>query len=206
MSKRSSSKRWLRRQETDEYVKRAKAEGWRSRAVYKLLEMQERHRLLKPGQRVLDLGAAPGAWSQLAADIVGDEGLVVALDILPMDAISGVEVIHGDFRDEQAYELVMQACGERNLNLVMSDMAPDISGNRSVDQPRAMYLAELAAALAGQTLKPGGAFIVKLFHGEGFDDFVRAMRQSYGAVKVRKPKASRPQSRETYLVATNFRL
>ncbi|MBT8445355.1 MAG: 23S rRNA methyltransferase [Gammaproteobacteria bacterium] len=206
MSKRSSSKRWLRRQETDEYVKRAKAEGWRSRAVYKLLEMQERHRLLKPGQRILDLGAAPGAWSQLAADIVGDEGLVVALDILPMDAISGVEVIHGDFRDEQAYELVMQACGERNLNLVMSDMAPNISGNRSVDQPRAMYLAELAAALAGQTLKPGGAFIVKLFHGEGFDDFVRAMRQSYGAVKVRKPKASRPQSRETYLVATNFRL
>ncbi|MFW2403587.1 MAG: RlmE family RNA methyltransferase, partial [Gammaproteobacteria bacterium] len=182
MAKGSSSKRWLRRQESDEYVKRAKAEGWRSRAVYKLLEIQERHRLIKPGQRVLDLGAAPGAWSQFAAGIVGDKGLVVALDLLPMDSISGVEVIHGDFRDEQVYEQVMKACGERNLDLVMSDMAPNISGNRSVDQPRAMYLAELAADLAGRTLKPGGSFVVKLFHGEGFDDFVRAMRQSYGAV------------------------
>jgi len=206
MSKGSSSKRWLRRQEMDEYVKRAKAEGWRSRAVYKLLEMQERHRLIKPGQRVLDLGAAPGAWSQLAADIAGKKGLVVALDLLPMDGISGVEVIHGDFRDEQVYEQVIKACGERNLDLVMSDMAPNITGTRSVDQPRAMYLAELAADLASRTLKPGGSFVVKLFHGEGFDDFVRAIRPSYGTVKVRKPKASRPQSRETYLVATNFRL
>jgi 23S rRNA (uridine2552-2'-O)-methyltransferase len=206
MSKGSSSKRWLRRQETDEYVKRAKAEGWRSRAVYKLLEMQERHRLIKPGCRVLDLGAAPGAWSQLAADIVGDGGLVIAVDILPMDGISGVEVIQGDFRDEHSFERVLKIVGERNLDLVMSDMAPNISGNRSVDQPRAMYLAELAADLAGQTLKPGGSLVVKLFHGEGFDDFVRAMRQAYGAVKVRKPKASRPQSRETYLVATNYRL
>lgn len=206
MSKGSSSKRWLRRQETDEYVKRAKAEGWRSRAVYKLLEMQERHRLIKPGCRVLDLGAAPGAWSQLAADIVGDGGLVIAVDILPMDGISGVEVIQGDFRDEHTFERVLKIVGERNLDLVMSDMAPNISGNRSVDQPRAMYLAELAADLAGQTLKPGGSLVVKLFHGEGFDDFVRAMRQAYGAVRVRKPKASRPQSRETYLVATNYRL
>jgi 23S rRNA (uridine2552-2'-O)-methyltransferase len=206
MSKGSSSKRWLRRQETDAYVKRAKAEGWRSRAVYKLLEMQERHRLIKPGYRVLDLGAAPGAWSQLAADIVGDEGLVIAVDILPMDGISGVEVIQGDFRDEYTFERVLKIAGQRNLDLVMSDMAPNISGNRSVDQPRAMYLAELAADLAGQTLKPGGSLVVKLFHGEGFDDFVRAMRQAYGAVKVRKPKASRPQSRETYLVATNYRL
>ena len=206
MGKGSSSKRWLRRQEADEYVKRAKAEGWRSRAVYKLLEMQERHRLIRPGFRVLDLGAAPGAWSQLAVDIVRDEGLVVAVDILPMDGISGVEVIQGDFRDEDTYERVLNACGERMVDLVMSDMAPNISGNRSVDQPRAMYLAELAADLAGRTLKPGGSFVVKLFHGEGFDDFVRAMRRAYGNVKVRKPKASRPQSRETYLVATNMRL
>lgn len=206
MSKRSSSKRWLRRQDSDEFVKRAKAEGWRSRAVFKLQEIQERQRLLRPGHRVLDLGAAPGAWSQLAAGIVGPAGCVIAVDILPMDAITGVDVIQGDFRDEQVYESVMQAAGERELDLVMSDLAPNISGNRSVDQPRAMYLAELAADIAGRSLKPGGAFVTKLFHGEGFDDFVRAARQSFGTVKVRKPKASRPQSRETYLVATEFRL
>lgn len=206
MSKRSSSKRWLRRQDSDEFVKRAKAEGWRSRAVFKLQEIQERQRLLRPGHRVLDLGAAPGAWSQLAAGIVGPAGCVIAVDILPMDAITGVDVIQGDFRDEQVYESVVQAAGERELDLVMSDLAPNISGNRSVDQPRAMYLAELAADIAGRSLKPGGAFVTKLFHGEGFDDFVRAARQSFGTVKVRKPKASRPQSRETYLVATEFRL
>lgn len=206
MSKRSSSKRWLRRQDTDEYVKRAQAEGWRSRAVFKLTEMQERDRLIRPGHRVLDLGAAPGAWSQLAAGIVGPGGLVVAVDLLAMDPISGVEVIQGDFRDEQTYEHVLRRVGERSLDLVMSDMAPNITGTRSVDQPRSMHLAELAADLAGRTLKPGGALVVKLFHGEGFDDFVRATRHSFGAVKVRKPKASRAQSRETYLVATEFRL
>ena len=206
MSKRSSSKRWLRRQDTDEFVKRAKAEGWRSRAVFKLQEIQERQRLLRPGHRVLDLGAAPGAWSQFAAGIVGPSGRIIAVDILSMDAISGVDIIQGDFRDEEVYESVMQTTGERALDLVMSDLAPNISGNRSVDQPRAMYLAELAADIAGRSLKPGGAFVTKLFHGEGFDDFVRAARQSFGTVKVRKPKASRPQSRETYLVATGFRL
>jgi len=206
MTKGSSSKRWLQRQEADEYVKRARAEGWRSRAVYKLLEIQERDRLLRPGARVIDLGAAPGAWSQLAAGIVGPSGMVVAVDLLPIDAISGVEVIHGDFRDEQVYETVLNEVGERTLDLVMSDMAPNITGTRSVDQPRAMYLAELAADLAGRTLKPGGAFVAKLFHGEGFDEFVRTIRQSYATVKVRKPKASRPRSRETYLVATEFRL
>jgi len=206
MSKRSSSKRWLRRQDTDEYVKRAQSEGWRSRAVFKLTEMQERDRLIRPGYRVLDLGAAPGAWSQLAAGIVGPGGVVVAVDLLPMDPISGVEVIQGDFREEQTYEEVLRRVDERNLDLVMSDMAPNIIGTRSVDQPRSMYLAELAADLAGRTLKPGGALVVKLFHGEGFDDFVRTTRRSFGVVKVRKPKASRAQSRETYLVATDFRL
>jgi 23S rRNA (uridine2552-2'-O)-methyltransferase len=207
MSKRPSSKRWLRRQQTDEYVRRAQAEGWRSRAVFKLMEMQERYRLLRPGQRVLDLGAAPGAWSQFAAGIVGSRGRVFAVDILPMDPIPGVEMIRGDFRDEQTLQRVLSAVGaERSLDLVMSDMAPNISGNRSVDQPRAMYLTELASDLAGQTLKPGGAFVAKLFHGEGFDDFVRDARASFGVVRVRKPKASRPQSRETYLVATGFRL
>jgi len=206
MSKGSSSKRWLRRQDKDEFVRRARAEGWRSRAVYKLLEIQERERLLRPGGRVLDLGAAPGAWSQLAAKIVGQTGAVVAVDLLPIDEIPGVEFIQGDFTDEETYEKVLGSLGDRRLDLVMSDLAPNISGNRSVDQPRAMYLAELAADIAGRTLKPGGALVVKLFHGEGFDDFVRTQRKSYGKVKVRKPGASRPQSRETYLVATDLRI
>ncbi len=162
--------------------------------------------MLRPGQRVLDLGAAPGAWSQLAAGIVGRAGAVVAVDRLPMEPIPGVRFIQGDFRDEEVYEQVLRVVGNRHLDLVMSDMAPNITGNKSVDQPRAMYLAELAADLAGRTLKPGGSFVVKLFHGEGFDEFVRDVRQAYGRVKVRKPKASRPGSRETYLVATSFRL
>lgn len=206
MSKSSSSKRWLRRQQADDYVKRAQAEGWRSRAVYKLQELQERDRLIGPGTRVLDLGAAPGAWSQYAARLAGDRGRVIAVDLLPMDPIPGVELIHGDFRDEGIYERVLEAVGPRGLDVVLSDMAPNISGNRSIDQPRAMYLAELAADFAGRTLKPGGAFVAKLFHGEGFDEFVRTARRSFDAVRVRKPRASRPRSRETYLVATNFRL
>lgn len=206
MSKSASSKRWLRRQQQDEYTRRARAEGWRSRAVYKLLEIQERHRLLRPGQRVLDLGAAPGAWSQLAAGIVGRTGRVVAVDLLPMEAIPGVQFIQGDFRDEEVHERILREVEDRSVDLVMSDMAPNISGHRAVDQPRAMYLAELAADLAGRTLKPGGAFIVKLFHGEGFDDFVRSVRRDFDRVKVRKPQASRRGSRETYLVATGFRL
>jgi 23S rRNA (uridine2552-2'-O)-methyltransferase len=206
MSKRPSSKRWLRRQDSDIYVKRARAEGWRSRAVFKLIEIQERDRLLRPGGRVLDLGSAPGAWSQYAARLVGPDGLVVGVDLLPLDPIAGVEVIQGDFRDEQIYEQVVRRVGERGLDLVMSDMAPNISGTRAVDQPRGMYLAELSLDISGRILRPGGAFVSKLFHGEGFDEFVRTTRGAFDSVKVRKPKASRAQSRETYLVATGFRI
>ena len=206
MSKRSSSKRWLQRQDSDLYVKRARAEGWRSRAVFKLIEIQERDRILRPSGRVLDLGAAPGAWSQYAVRSVGPSGLVIGVDLLPMDPIAGVECIQGDFRDEEVYEEVVRTVGERGLDLVMSDMAPNISGTRAVDQPRSMYLAELSLDISGRILRPGGAFVTKLFHGEGFDDFVRTTRDAFTAVKVRKPKASRAQSRETYLVATGFRL
>lgn len=205
MAKSASSKRWLHRQGADEYVRRAKADGWRSRAVYKLIEFQERERLLQSGQRVLDLGAAPGAWSQYAAKAIGPKGRVIAVDLLEMDPIAGVAFMQGDFRDENIYAQVLQCASDTGLDLVMSDMAPNISGTRSVDQPRAMYLAELAFDMATKALRPGGSFVVKLFHGEGFDAFVRSVRQSFDGVKVRKPKASRPQSRETYLVARNFR-
>jgi len=205
MAKSASSKRWLHRQGADEYVRRAKADGWRSRAVYKLIEFQERERLLQSGQRVLDLGAAPGAWSQYAAKAIGPKGRVIAVDLLEMGPIAGVAFMQGDFRDENIYAQVLQCASDTGLDLVMSDMAPNISGTRSVDQPRAMYLAELAFDMATKALRPGGSFVVKLFHGEGFDAFVRSVRQSFDGVKVRKPKASRPQSRETYLVARNFR-
>jgi len=206
MAKGSSSQNWRRRQDSDEFVKRAQAEGWRSRAIYKLSEMQERDRLMRRGAFVLDLGASPGAWSQYASKIVGPKGRIIALDLLPMDPISGVDVIQGDFCDEKVLEEVLKSIGTDQFELVMSDMAPNISGVKSVDQPRAMYLAELAVELASRVLKKRGAFVVKLFHGEGFDAYVREMRRRFETVKVRKPRASRPQSRETYLVARNIRL
>jgi len=206
MAKGSSSSNWRRRQDSDEFVKRAKAEGWRSRAVYKLSEMHERERLLRRGANVLDLGAAPGAWSQYASKITGPEGRVIAVDLLPMESIADVEIIEGDFRDANVMKEVLHCVGNDRFDLVMSDMAPNISGMRSVDQPRSMHLAELAAELALQVLGKRGAFVTKLFHGEGFDQFVRDLRQQYESVRVRKPKASRPHSRETYLVARNIRL
>jgi len=206
MVKGSSSKNWRRRQDSDEFVKRAQAEGWRSRAVYKLSEIQEREKLMRRGALVLDLGAAPGAWSQYASKIVGPNGRVIAVDLLEMEQIADVEFIQGDFRDEQLFEDVLRRVGSDRFDLVMSDMAPNISGVRSVDQPRAMYLAELAADLATRVLGKRGTLVVKLFHGEGFDAFVRDIRGRYETVKVRKPKASRPHSRETYLVARNIRL
>lgn len=206
MARKPSSRRWLSRQEKDPYVKKARAEGWRSRAVYKLVEIDRREKLLHPGMTVVDLGAAPGGWSQYAAGIVGESGRVVALDLLAMDPLPGVEFIQGDFGDEHILEALMSCVGERATDLVLSDMAPNISGMRSVDQPRAMLLAELAADLAEQVLKPGGSFVCKLFHGEGFDVFVRAVRQKFERVSVRKPAASRPGSRETYLVARTYRI
>jgi 23S rRNA (uridine2552-2'-O)-methyltransferase len=204
MARSKSSGRWLKEHFDDEYVKRAQQLGYRSRASFKLLEINEKDHLLKKGMVVVDLGAAPGGWSQIAADIVGDKGQVVALDILPMDPLPGVTVLEGDFHEEEVLQRLLESLGGRPVDLVMSDMAPNISGMRTVDQPRAMYLAELTLDLARTVLKPGGDMLVKVFQGESFDGFIKACRASFRKVIIRKPAASRPRSREVYVVARNY--
>jgi 23S rRNA (uridine2552-2'-O)-methyltransferase len=199
-----SSARWLAEHASDEFVKRAKAEGWRSRAVFKLAEIQERERLLRPGIRCVDLGAAPGGWSQYAARIVGGSSRIVATDMLPMDAIPGVEFVQGDFREEAVLEQVLAAVGSERVDLVLSDMAPNMAGIDAVDQPRSMYLAELALEFADRVLTPGGDALIKLFQGAGFDELVREARRRYGRVVTKKPKASRTRSPEIYLLARQF--
>ncbi|MCU7959790.1 MAG: 23S rRNA (uridine(2552)-2'-O)-methyltransferase RlmE [gamma proteobacterium symbiont of Bathyaustriella thionipta] len=207
MAKRnSSSRRWLDRHFNDEYVKRAQRDGFRSRAIYKLMEIQQRDRLFKPGMRVVDLGAAPGSWSEYAAQQVGDKGCVVALDILPMDSLADVTFIQEDFTQQAALEKLEHALQGQALDLVISDIAPNVTGQKAVDQPRSMYLVELALDFAAQTLKPNGAFVSKVFQGEGFDDFVRDLKSRFSRVVTRKPDASRAASREVYLVATGFRV
>ncbi|HET7570805.1 MAG TPA: 23S rRNA (uridine(2552)-2'-O)-methyltransferase RlmE [Gammaproteobacteria bacterium] len=196
-----SSRRWLAEHHSDAYVKRARQENRRSRAVFKLAELDEKYRLLKPGMTVVDLGAAPGGWSQYAAERVGRGGRVFALDLLEMPPLAGVDFIRGDFREPEPLAALKAALGGRPVDLVLSDMAPNISGVAAVDQPRAMVLAELAAEFAIEWLKPGGDFLVKVFQGEGFDAFVAGMRRQFGKVMVRKPDASRPRSREVYLLA-----
>ena len=203
--KRSSSKAWLREHFDDSYVQRAQREGYRSRACYKLLEIQEKDRLIRPGFTVVDLGAAPGGWSQVASHLVGDKGRVIASDILPMDSLTEVEFIQGDFTEDEVFSAILEAIGDIGADLVISDMAPNMSGMSAVDQPRSMYLAELALDMARQVLRPGGGFVCKVFHGEGFDDFIRATRALFSRVVTRKPAASRPRSREVYVVATGFR-
>lgn len=204
MARSKSSRRWLKEHFDDEYVKRAQAQGFRSRAVFKLLELDEKDHLLKPGMTVVDLGAAPGGWSQVAADRVGPNGQVVALDILPMDPLPGVTVLQGDFREQTVLNELLAAIDSRPVDLVLSDMAPNISGMKSVDQPRAMYLCELALDLAQQVLKDGGGLVVKAFQGEGFDVWMQAVRRSFRQVVIRKPDASRARSREVYVVARNY--
>lgn len=207
MSKpRRSSGSWRERQERDPFVVRARTEGWRSRAVYKLEQIDRKEKLLKPGMVVIDLGAAPGSWSQYVTRKLQGQVRIVALDLLEMDAVPSVEFIHGDFREDDVLEKLDAALGEGRADLVISDMAPNISGNRSVDQPRSMYLAELALDLCDRALKPGGDFVCKLFQGEGSDAFIVAARQRFGRVRVMKPDASRPGSREVYLVARNYQL
>ncbi len=190
----------------DQYVIRAQQEGYRSRAAYKLLEIDDKDKLLKPGMTVVDLGAAPGGWTQIAADRVGAKGMVVALDILEMDPIPEVTVLHGDFRDEAVLQQLLDALGGRPVDLVMSDMAPNISGVKSVDQPRAMYLVELTLELCREVLKPGGDMLVKVFQGEGSEAFIKACREAFAKVIIRKPAASRGRSREVYVLARNFRV
>ena len=205
MPKRSkSSARWLAEHANDEFVKRAQREGWRSRAVYKLEEIQVRERLLRPGVRCVDLGAAPGGWSQYAARFLQGSGRIVATDILPMDGIPGVEFVQGDFREEAVLNQVLALLGGGKVDLVLSDMAPNMAGIDAVDQPRSMYLAELAVEFAVSTLAPGGDLLVKLFQGEGFDQIVKDVRGRFGRVSTKKPKASRARSPEIYLLARQF--
>lgn len=206
MPRTKSSRRWLKEHFDDEYVLRAQREGWRSRAVYKLQELDEKYHLFKPGMTVVDLGAAPGAWSQYAVQKVGKKGRVVAMDILPVEPIAGVDFLQGDFRDDEVYARFLELVGNSPVDLVMSDIAPNISGMEAVDQPRAMYLVELAVEFAEQTLREGGTFLAKVFQGEGFDELVRGLRGRYSKVIVRKPKASRPRSREVYLLAAGRKL
>ena len=203
--KRSSSRAWLREHRDDPYVQQAQREGYRSRACYKLLELQERDRLIRPGMLVLDLGSAPGGWSQVAAERVGPAGRVIASDILPMGNLAGVEFIAGDFTEDEVVGQILAAIGGDTVELVISDMAPNMSGMNAVDQPRSIYLVELALDLARQVLAPGGSFVARIFHGEGFDALFADVRGSFSRVLTRKPKASRPRSREVYLVATGFR-
>jgi 23S rRNA (uridine2552-2'-O)-methyltransferase len=201
MGKSKSSHRWLKAHFDDEYVKRAQREGFRSRAVYKLEEIQQKDRILRPGMTVVDLGAAPGGWSQYAVRLLKEKGQIIALDILPMDALPGVEFIQGDFREEEVFDSLMGILSDTKVDLVMSDMAPNISGMEAVDQPRGMYLAELAVDFAARTLDKGGDLLFKVFQGEGFDALIKDLRTQYRKVLIRKPKASRPRSREVYVMA-----
>jgi 23S rRNA (uridine2552-2'-O)-methyltransferase len=204
MARSKSSGRWLQRHFNDAYVRQAQQAGYRSRAAFKLLEINERDHILRPGMTVIDLGAAPGGWTQVAAKIVGERGRVIALDILPMDPMPGVRFIHGDFREDAVFAALLDMVGEQRVDLVISDMAPNISGMKSVDQPRAMYLAELALDLARKVLSPGGAMLVKAFEGEGMEAFRRELQISFKTLVTRKPKASRPSSREVYMLAKNY--
>lgn len=200
-----SSQRWLKEHFSDPYVKKAQAEGLRSRAAYKLEELVERDRLLKPGMVVVDLGAAPGGWSQWVRQALGDSGRVIALDILEMPSLAGVEFLHGDFRDDDVLSRLEAALRNQPVDLVLSDMAPNKSGVDAVDQPRGMHLAELAMDFADKHLRPGGTFLIKLFQGVGFDEYVRELRQRYARVVIRKPAASRKRSPEVYALAQDKR-
>ncbi|WP_460752680.1 23S rRNA (uridine(2552)-2'-O)-methyltransferase RlmE [Marinomonas epiphytica] len=205
MARSKSSNNWMKEHFDDQYVKKSQQDGYRSRASYKLLEMNEKDKLFRPKMRVVDLGAAPGGWSQVAAKLVGDHGTIVASDILEMAPLPGVRFVKGDFTEQDVYENILAEIGNEKADLVISDMAPNMSGNSSVDQPQAMYLVELALDMAAQVLRPGGNFLVKVFQGEGFDEYLKAMRAQFGSVVTRKPDASRARSREVYLLGRQFK-
>jgi len=200
-----TSPRWLKEHFDDPYVKMAQRDGYRSRASYKLLEIQEKDRILRPGMTVVDLGAAPGGWSQVTSRLIGDKGRLIASDILPMDSIPDVTFIQGDFTEDGVFEQILGAIDDKPVDLVISDMAPNMSGVKSADQPRAMYLCELALDLAGRVLRPGGDFLIKIFQGEGFDEYHKAVREQFDRVLMRKPQSSRDRSREQYLLARGYR-
>jgi 23S rRNA (uridine2552-2'-O)-methyltransferase len=201
-----SSPRWLKEHFADPFVQRARSEGWRSRAVFKLEEIDRREHLLRPGQVCLDLGAAPGAWSQYARKRVGAKGRVVASDMLPMPELPGVQFVQGDFREEAVFQQLLALLPARAVDVVLSDMAPNLSGVDAIDQPRSLHLAELALDLAGRVLKPGGDALIKVFQGAGFKELVQGARGSFARVRLVKPQASRSRSAEMYLLAMQFRL
>jgi len=214
MAKSKSSKGWLKEHFDDEYVRRSQQDGYRSRAIYKLIEIDKKDRLVKSGMTIIDLGAAPGGWSEYCVKKLGKKGTMIALDILPMEPIDGVTIIQGDFREDVVFDELMTVISgaekdnghkDGKADLVISDMAPNISGMGSVDMPRAYYLCDLALDLARQVLNPGGGLLVKLFQGEGFEDYNKELKSSFSKVIMRKPKASRPRSREIYALATGFR-
>jgi len=201
MARSKSSSKWLLEHFDDHYVKMAQQKGLRSRSAFKLLELQEKYLLIKPGMVIVDLGAAPGGWSQVTRPLVGESGQVIALDILEMEPLEAVQFIHGDFTEEEPLRMLEEALNGRQVDLVLSDMAPNMSGMSTIDQAKAMYLAELALEFVRSHLKPGGDFVVKLFQGTDFDGYVREVRSLFNKVQVKKPKASRPRSREVYLLA-----
>ena len=205
MGRSKTSKQWLKEHFDDVYVRRAKEEGYRSRASFKLLEIQEQDKLIRQGMTIVDLGAAPGGWSQVAANLAGEKGQVIASDILPIDSLPGVEFLQGDFTEDAVLERLIELLKDRQVDLVISDMAPNMSGMRDIDQPRMMYLAELALDLARSVLRPGAYFLVKVFHGEGLREFEAQLKTDFASIKVRKPKASRARSSEIYLLAAGFK-
>jgi len=206
MPRSKSSKRWLQEHFDDVYVKKAQAEGYRSRAIYKLKEVDDKEHLLKPGMTVVDSGAAPGGWTQYVAEKLNGNGIIVALDLLSMDALPEVTFIQGDFREDEVLQKLMDVVPERGVDLLLSDMAPNMSGAAAIDIPRAMYLAELAFDFGNKMLKPGGAMLMKIFHGSGFDELIRLARLQFDRVVIRKPSASRSRSSETYLLAKGYNL
>lgn len=205
MARSKSSKQWLNEHVNDVYVKRAQNDGYRSRASYKLLELIEKDKLVRPGMVTMDLGSAPGGWSQVLAPIVGDKGRVIASDILPMDAMAGVDFIQGDFTEDEVFDEIMATLDNAPVDLVVSDMAPNISGVNAADQASSMYLVELALDMARQVLKQNGSFVAKVFQGAGYEEYLKDVRSSFNKVLIRKPDASRPRSREVYVVAKGFK-
>lgn len=205
MSRSKSSGAWLREHHDDKYVLQARRDGYRSRAVYKLIEIQNKDQILKPGQFVVDLGAAPGGWSEYAAQFISQQGRLIAVDLLPIDPIAGVEMIQGDFTEQVVLERILNLAEGQKIDLVLSDMAPNLSGMDSVDQPKSMYLAELALELALDHLKEDGQFVTKLFQGEGFDSYKSSLYQAFKSVKLRKPDASRSRSREIYAICRGLK-
>ena len=205
MARTKSSTQWMQEHFDDEYVKMAKAQGYRSRAVFKLKEIHEKDKLIKSGMNIVDLGAAPGGWSQFARQLLGKNGRLVALDILPMEPIDDVDMIIGDFREESVLNELYAVLNNAPIHLVLSDMAPNMSGNKSTDQARSIFLGELALDTAKTVLTKNGVFLVKLFQGEGFEAYFKEVQQAFTTVIIRKPKASRPRSNEVYILAKGFK-